>query len=203
MSDGATSLPLFPLRTVLFPGGRMQLRVFEQRYLDLVRDCTRTGGVFGVCLIVDGDEVGAAATPAAIGTSARIVDFDQLPDGLLGITIQGEDRFHADAARVRDNGLIIASAHWLPAPPAQRVAPEHGLLARLLESLLEHDAGLPADVRQLDDADWVAWRLAERLPMPTRDRQALLQLDDAGDRLDQVLAWLSRVDEPGSGIDPD
>ncbi|MFB9067816.1 LON peptidase substrate-binding domain-containing protein [Pseudofulvimonas gallinarii] len=191
MTTPETLLPLFPLRTVLFPGGRLQLRIFERRYLDLVRDCARGGSVFGVCLIVDGDEAGGVATPAAIGTSARIVDFDHLPEGLLGITIEGETRFHTGVARVRDNGLITASVRWLH-DGAQAVSAEHGLLVRLLETLLENGGeGLP-DALQLDDADWVSYRLAERLPMQNAERQALLQLDDAGDRLDRLLAWLSR-----------
>ncbi len=192
-----TTLSLFPLRTVLFPGARLQLRIFERRYLELVRDCAREGSVFGVCLIVDGDDARAGATPAAIGTSARIVDFDQLPEGLLGITIEGESRFHTDTARVRDNGLITASVRWLRAE-AQTVAAEHGLLVRLLESLLEHDDSLPADSLHLDDADWVSYRLAERLPMDNAERQSLLQLDDARDRLDQLLAWLSRDATPAA-----
>lgn len=202
MPVAAPSLSLFPLRTVLFPGGRLQLRVFERRYLDLVRDCARAGSVFGVCLILDGDEAGTPATPAAVGTSARIVNFDTLPDGLLGITVEGEDRFHVDAVRVRDNGLIVASVRWLPAAPAQCVPPEYGLLARLLEDLLGHDDDLPADARYLDDADWVAYRLAERLPMAGHERQGLLQRDDSHGRLNHLLAWLSRPGEPGTTTDP-
>jgi len=90
----ALDIPLFPLNTVLFPGGLLSLRVFERRYLDLVRDCARNGGGFGVCLILQGREVGEAAVPAAIGTLAHIVDFYTQPDGLLGICVNGGRRFH-------------------------------------------------------------------------------------------------------------
>lgn len=202
MPNAETALPLFPLRTVLFPAGRLQLRVFERRYLDLVRDCARDGSVFGVCHILDGAEAGAPATPAAIGTTARIINFDTLPDGLLGITVEGEERFHVDAVRVRDNGLIVASVQWLPVAPPRFVPAEYGLLSRLLESLLDHDADLPHGARRLDDADWVAYRLAERLPMAGHERQALLQLDDAVDRLNRLLTWLSSPGEPGAATNP-
>ncbi len=197
MPAPATTLPLFPLRTVLFPGGRLQLRIFERRYLDLVRDCSRSGTVFGVCLIIDGEEVGSPAMPAPVGTSARIVDFDQLPGGLLGITVEGEQRFHAEGVRVRDNGLVTATVQWLPEAPVQPVAPEHSLLVRLLETLFEHEGG-PSDADQhMDDSDWVAYRLAERLPLDNGERQALLQAGDAHDRLERILAWLSRASEAG------
>ena len=83
--DGLSDLPLFPLNAVLFPGGELALRIFEPRYLDLVRECTRQERPFGVCLILDGAEAGAPAMPAAVGTLARIVDFEARTDGLLGI----------------------------------------------------------------------------------------------------------------------
>jgi len=100
-----TDIPLFPLNTVLFPGGLLSLRVFERRYLDLVRDCARTGGGFGVCLILHGRESGEPAVPAAIGTLANIVDFYTETGGLLGICVRGSRRFHVERSRVRDNGL--------------------------------------------------------------------------------------------------
>ena len=132
-----TELPLFPLSTVLLPGGRLDLRIFERRYLDMVRDCSRGGGVFGVCLIVRGREAGEAAVPAAFGTIARIIDFSTLPDGLLGITVRGEGRFHVARNRVRDNGLIIGQVECLAADPVLPVPPEYALLATILERLAE------------------------------------------------------------------
>lgn len=194
MQVSASLLPLFPLRTVLFPGGRLPLRVFEQRYLDLVRECARSGHPFGISLIMEGAGTGAPATPAAIGTGAHIVDFDQLPDGLLGITVRGGQRFHVTSARVRDNGLVLASVQWLPEPPVQPVPAQYGLLVRLLETMLDHDGSIAADSRRMDDADWVAYRLAETLPLSAHERQAILQCNDAGDRLQRLLVWLSNPD---------
>lgn len=195
-----TRLPLFPLATVLFPGGPLQLRIFERRYLDLVRDCARDGAPFGVCLILAGREAGEPATPAAIGTSARITDFYNREDGLLGITAVGERRFHVDAAQARDNGLLVAQVRWLDPEPAGSVPvpAQHGLLATVLRDLLERFDDLPDDAALLDDAAWVAWRLAEILPLSPADRQVLLQLDDAEARLDRLAHWLPRI---GGGDD--
>ncbi len=187
-------LPLFPLDTVLFPGGRLELRVFERRYLDLVRDCTREGTGFGVCLILAGREAGTPVQPAAIGTLAHIVDFHTRADGLLGIVAIGGQRFRMLGSRVRDNGLMHGMAELWPHEPVLPVPPEFGLLAQILERLAEH-AGDPcasAERARFDDASWVGFRLAERLPITNVERQQLLQLADPCERLAQLMRWLPR-----------
>ena len=100
MSTGA--LPLFPLNTVLFPGGPLSLRIFEPRYLDMVRRCLKERGGFGVVLILEGLEAGVVGRVADTGTSARIVDFDTLPDGLLGIVCVGERLEEREAGRTEE-----------------------------------------------------------------------------------------------------
>jgi uncharacterized protein len=185
-------LPLFPLRTVLFPGGDLRLRVFETRYLDMVKQCTRNDSGFGVCLILDGEEVGKPAIPAAFGTRARIVDFYSQQDGLLGLQLRGECRFHVLRTRIRDNGLIVAEIEVRPEPPAAQVQPEHGLLATLLERLIDRFGGphAKAERRCFDDAAWVGYRLAEMLPFTDPERQALLQCDDGHARLERIVQRL-------------
>ncbi|MGO4554143.1 LON peptidase substrate-binding domain-containing protein, partial [Stenotrophomonas sp. 2YAF22] len=101
------SLPLFPLHTTLLPGAAIGLRVFEPRYLDLVRETGRSGEGFGVCLILEGNEVGAPATPAAFGVQVKIEDFDVGADGVLQLRLRGTRRFHVERTRVRDNGLVV------------------------------------------------------------------------------------------------
>jgi len=189
-----TELPLFPLATVLLPGGRLDLRIFERRYLDMVRDCSRSGGVFGVCLIVRGREAGEPAIPAAYGTIARIVDFSTLPDGLLGITARGEGRFHVARNRVRDNGLIIGHVEHLAPDPVLPVPPEYSLLATILERIAQQVGGElgGAAKERFDDAAWVAWQLADVLPLEQEERQQLLQDPDAVHRLDLLSHWLPR-----------
>lgn len=188
-------IPLFPLRTVLFPGGELRLRIFEPRYLDMVRQCSREGIPFGVSLILDGEEVGAPALPAAVGTTARIVDFYTLPDGLLGLCVRGEQRFRVRQTRMRDTGLIIGEVEDLAVFEAEPLAPQHGLLAVLLERLLEHVGGPHSDAgkAELDDAHWVGFRLAELLPFEPQERQRLLEMDDACSRLDHILRALPQL----------
>ena len=188
----STELPLFPLRTVLFPGGRLRLRLFEPRYLDMVKQCTRNDSGFGVCLILDGNEAGAPATPAAFGTRARIVDFYSQPDGLLGLQVSGESRFHVLRTRIRDNGLIVANVETLDEAPPQPVAPEHGLLATLLERLIERFGGDHAQAARAcyDDSAWVGYRLAEMLPFSDHERQEFLQCDDSHERLTRIVQRL-------------
>lgn len=224
----AHCLPLFPLGTVLFPGADLSLRIFEPRYLDLVRSCCREGSGFGVCAILDGCEVGAPATsmdgqvsreagcrkrpmpmdgqvtrqasrprpvPAALGTEARIADFNSLPDGLLGISVRGERRFRVRRTRVRDNGLILADIDWLPATQPSPLAIEHELLATLLRQLLDRIGGTHAKAAEerYRDADWVSWRLAELLPLTLPQRQSLLQEDDAQRRMQRLLELVATL----------
>ncbi|RDZ26133.1 LON peptidase substrate-binding domain-containing protein [Lysobacter silvisoli] len=188
----AESLGLFPLHTVLVPGASLSLRVFEPRYLDLVRECGRRGRGFGVCLILDGEEVGAPASAAAFGTEAVIEDFGASSDGLLTLRVRGARRFHVRRVRVRDNGLQMADVEWCAPDPEQPVRPEHGLLSVLLQQLLDRFGGehAKAPQAQLDDAAWVGWRLAELLPLQHAERQALLQLDEPERRMDRLLTLL-------------
>ncbi|MDQ3228883.1 MAG: LON peptidase substrate-binding domain-containing protein [Pseudomonadota bacterium] len=183
------SLPLFPLATVLLPGASLGLRIFEPRYLDLVRECTRNGHGFGVCLILDGNETGAPAMPAAYGTEARIVDFGMGDDGLLTLQVRGARRFHVRRTRVRDNGLTVGEIDWYEADLDDPLRPEHGLLGVLLHKLLEQIGGehAKAPLARYDDAAWVGWRLAELLPLADQQRQSLLQENDAHARLEQLL----------------
>ncbi|RYD14781.1 MAG: peptidase S16 [Lysobacteraceae bacterium] len=189
-----TDLPLFPLNAVLFPGSPLSLRIFEPRYLDLVRDCSRTGSGFGVCLILEGREAGEPAVPAAIGTVARINDFYTLPDGLLGIGAIGGERFQVATTRVRDNGLVHGEVRMWPDEPAIEVPPEHGLLATILERLLEQLGGAHAQAERcrLDDASWVGFRLAELLPLGQSEKQHLLQMTDPLRRLAQLQHYMPR-----------
>ena len=186
-------IPLFPLSSTLFPGGRLRLRIFDGA-ISTVRDCARNGSGFGVCLILQGREAGEPAVPAAIGTLARITDFHTLPDGLLGIHADGEARFHAESTRVRDNGLIHGEVRFIPAEETVPVPPEYGLLATILERLLERIGGdyAKVDRRQYDDASWVGFRLAEALPLEAHERQHLLQITDPVERLDRLMHYLPR-----------
>lgn len=188
-------IALFPLKTVLYPGGELRLRIFEPRYLGLVRDCTRDNVPFGVCQILQGGEAGEPAMPAAFGTAARIVDFHVDERGLLGIVAHGERRFHVEQPRLRDSGLLAARVRWIE-PRSEPVEPEHALLASLLERMLERAGGLHAKASpaQYDDAEWVGFRLCELLPLEDEERQRLLQRESPYQRLQRLLELLPDIE---------
>ena len=176
-------IALFPLRTVLFPGGPLELRIFEPRYLDMIRTTLRNDREFGVLLIRAGSEAGPADT-VDVGTSARIVDFRQLPEGLLGITCRGGRRFRLESRRRQRDGLNLGRVSWLNEPANLALAANFASMAQLLESLLSGlDALYPEPERKLDDADWVGRRFAEILPIAPADKQYCLELEDATQRL--------------------
>lgn len=185
-------LPLFPLSSVLFPGGNLALRIFEPRYLDLVRRCGRTGEGFGICLLKEGGEVGVARATATIGTEAAIIDFAMTDEGLLAITVHGGRRFEILRTRVQPDGLVVGTVRWLREAPPSLLRSEHHLLSLLLARVMDK-AGIDhegAGKGDLADAAWVGWRLAEWLPLTAADRQRLLELDDADARLQSLVERL-------------
>lgn len=188
-----TQLPLFPLDTVLFPGGPLPLRIFETRYLDMVRRCLRTRSSFGVVWIRSGEQVGAVAQTAGIGTSARIVDFNALPDGLLGLSCLGERRFRLVRRQQAADGLHVGEVEWLAPEPAVALPEASRHLADLLRAVLPQLGELYAHVpRDFADASWVGARLAELLPIGLPEKQACLELDDALARLARLAPLIRR-----------
>lgn len=193
-----TETPLFPLNAVLFPGSTLALRIFEARYLDMVRECARNNVEFGICLIMEGREVGEPALPAAVGTLARIVDFDTLPDGLLGISVCGGARFRVQKIRVRGNGLVLGDIRRWPIEPVVPVPVELSLLATILERLAEQ-AGLSwrsGPRERYENASWVGFRLAELLPLGDTERQRMLEITDPLERLEALRDAVPRFQKP-------
>ncbi len=193
--------PLFPLRTVLFPGGRLSLRIFERRYLDLVRDSMREGRSFGIAWLSDGgSEVlgtetgGALPGLAAIGSEAVIVDWDQLPDGLLGIVVEGRRRFRLHNVQHSDSGLYRAKVDWLPEASASPLPEQTSELQRLLQQLGEHPhiqrLGMSLNV---DEAGLLANRLAQVLPIPPLQAYRLLAEDEPLARLSNLQDLLDEM----------
>ena len=181
------TIPLFPLRTVLFPEGALKLRIFEPRYVDMIGHCMKQGTGFGVVLIVEGFEAGSPVTTAEVGTLARIVDFERLSDGLLGITAQGERRFRMLAARRQQDGLNVGDVEWLPAEVSGPIPPEHLDLAEVLRNLWPRlTEGRDLTTPRYDDAVWVSARLAEIVPLDAADRQRCLEISDPAARLEYL-----------------
>jgi Lon protease-like protein len=184
-------LPLFPLNTVLFPGGLLPLKVFEQRYVEMTKHCLRDGSAFGVCLIREGTEVGDPALPASLGCTARIAHWDLPHPNLFHMIARGDERFRIVRSEVVALGLTLAEAELLPAEdePGAPDAFCRDLLAGLIERIGAERLG--GEIR-LDDAAWVSYRLAEILPLSLAQRQELLETDTAQARL-QALGNMLRA----------
>lgn len=182
-----TKLPLFPLNTVLFPGGRCELRVFEKRYMDMVTTCLKREQPFGICLIRTGHEVGEAAQPHPFGTAAHIVECDVVEPGILSIAVRGGQRFRVAHTYVQPDKLIMADVEYLPEEGRTPLSIPYQRLSAILEKIItevgEQHYSPPV---KLDDAVWVAYRLAESLPVSNGLRQELLEESDPTYRLEML-----------------
>ncbi len=196
--DEFTDLPIFPLQSVLFPDGALALRVFETRYVDMVRECMQKEQPFGVCRITRGEEVGPAAEHEEIGCLASIADFDMEQLGVLQLRALGGQRFQVLSRHVQDDGLIRAHARLIEAD-AEVAVPERYeacpmLLQRILGDLESREPGaarrLVSAPYHLELAGWVANRLCEFLPITPKARQQLMALPDPMVRLSLVHQYL-------------
>jgi len=190
-------LPLFPLRTVLYPGGILPLRIFEQRYVELTKACLKDGSPFGVCLITRGEEVArdpaAPAQFATIGTLATIDEWDMPELGIFHVRTAGGARFEVLSHAVRPDGLVVANVARIPAEPAVAPTAAHAPLVQLLEVLATRigPRHFPA-ARAFDDASWVGYRLAELLPLPLPIKQGMLEINDGNVRLEVLRQFLAQ-----------
>jgi Lon protease-like protein len=184
-------LPLFPLNTVLFPGGLLPLRIFETRYMEMAKACLRDEAPFGVCLIREGAEVGAAAMPESVGCLARIAQWDMPQLGLLHIVARGESRFRILERRVQADALVRATAEPLPEDRDAPVPEQLAGCARLLERAIARQGSIFERPHRLDSCSWVSSRLAELLPLPLAEKQRLLELCDARARLEALQRRIS------------
>ena len=202
-SDSATldALPLFPLHTVLFPDGRLPLRVFDKRYVDMVRNCMRDHLPFGVCLIATGEEVaqpGQTTEPESIGCLAEIVDCNVEQLGVLLIETRGRQRFRVLSHATRDDGLLVASVELLPPDvidcKLELLGECLAALRRIVTSLHTDQPDKPklpfGEPYLWDDPSWVVNRLCELLPVPLKAKQMLMELPDAGVRIEIVHRYM-------------
>ena len=189
------SIPLFPLNTVLFPGGVLPLRIFEPRYLDMVSECLKTDSGIGVVLIRSGQEVGELVDTYDVGTLSNIRYWHKRSDGLLGVTLQGEQRFRILSTQARPNRLLIADVELLPEPPFIPVTENHQQLVDLLKQIINQlEPPYTTLTPAFENASWVSSRLVELLPFDLPDKQKLLMNEDAKQRLDTIMTMLHRMD---------
>lgn len=190
-------IPLFPLQMVMFPGSILPLRIFETRYLDMVRKCASNNEGFGICLLLPKKENEETRALASIGTMANIVDFSTSDDGLLGIVTQGQQRFQILRTSVQHDGLIIGEVKELTDQANQPIPPDYSALVDVLREinrqLLKKTKRALRPITDYDDAQSVSFRLAELLPISVNDRQLLLEMDDPINRLQRLLHSISNA----------
>jgi Lon protease-like protein len=189
-------LPLFPLSSIVLPGGLMPLRLFERRYIDMVKDCFRNDSGFGICLIKRGREAGEVTEPYPMGTRVSIIVFDQGSDGLLHITARGEQEFRILSYASSDSGLLIGEVEPLPVKLVTPMLPEYELLAQKLDLILSYlDTDIRFEEKHLDDADWVSHRLLEVLPLTSEAKFELLQMESNRERLEALSSLQIEIAE--------
>lgn len=192
-------IPLFPLRVVMFPGGRLDLQIFERRYIDLVSHCMRTSTGFGVCLLKEGEEViqeGIDQTIHRTGTYSNIIDWDQLENGVLGITVEGSTKFNIEDCWQIDSGVLQANVEFSQTDSVGKESipldNQFSALADLLQNLESHplieQKNLAIDYNNLWD---LGWRLSELIPIDVEQKQQLLELDDPWERIQNLEQLVS------------
>lgn len=189
----ATEVPLFPLSTVLYPGGPLVLRIFEARYLDMISRCMRDESCFGVVAIARGQETGPTSFYQT-GTLARIVDWYQEAEGILGIVAHGTARFRVLSSAVQSDGLNIGKVEILDEERLQAVPEKYGYMAELMESIIDQLGDQYALVdHRFDSASWLGFRFAEILPISLGEKQAHLEMTDALERLARLAPVLNAL----------
>ena len=192
-------IPLFPLRVGMFPRGRLHLQIFERRYIDLVTHCMRTSSGFGICLLKEGEEVVQEGTNQTIhrtGTYSNIIDWDQLENGLLGITVEGSAKFSIEDCWQSDSGVLQGNVQFNETDNVGRetipLDDQYTALADLLQNLESHplveQKKLIIDYNNLWD---LGWRLSELIPIEIEQKQQLLEIDDPWERIQSIEQLVS------------
>jgi hypothetical protein len=187
------TLPLFPLNTVVFPGGRLPLRVFEQRYLDMVKQAIADDTPFGICAIREGTETGTPAVPHAVGTWVRVTDWDMPQTGILHIDTLAQERFVIRDIHTEPSGLLVGTVEAVSSEVPTGVPADLELAVEILRHIVDEygDAHFPAP-HEFDNAVWVGYRLSEVLPLKLSTRQNLLEMNDSVTRLRILTEFLKK-----------
>lgn len=200
-----SEIPLFPLPLVLFPGGALELQIFEVRYLDMVTRCMQEDSGFGIVMIEHGEQAlitreQQLPSVSHYGTYCKIVDFDQRGNGMLGITVEGQVKFVIRDHYEGENRLMMGDVRFLEKESLAPIPDKHAHLANLLGTLIDHkgiskalkDSGLEIDFAEALD---VGARLTELLPCPNRYKQRLFEMKDPVARLGELEKLIERMQQ--------
>lgn len=190
------NVPLFPLNSIVLPRGRIPLQLFEPRYIDMLTRCLKEDSGFVVVLLREGGETGRRSVFYDIGTYVRIIDFQQLDNGLLGITVEGDSKVSVVRSWQQEDGLNIGEVACLTEEPESEVPERFGELPSVLKALFRHPVirDLNMDINYGDARD-VGWRLTELLPLDKQEKQTLVELQDPLERLARLQGLLEALEE--------
>jgi len=190
-----SAVPLFPLSSTVLPGGRIPLQLFEPRYLDMLARCLREQQGFVVVLLREGQEVDSQAAFYDIGTYVQITDFQQLDNGLLGVTAEGLWKVAVSRSWRAPDGLNLGDVERLPEEPEDTLPSAYSELAAVLRALLRHPVVNKLELTvDFASAREVGWRLTELLPLDSQEKQRLLEYQDPLERLDRLSSLLDAMD---------
>ena len=193
MSD-REDLPIFPLRTILFPDSKLPLRIFEPRYIDMVSRSLREDSEFGIILSRESTDPKMFETYDT-GTLAKIIDWDQGGDGLLGITTLGTQKFRLKELNKQEDGLNIGSIERIEKEGDYKPLKEFTHLVELLQAILDDVNIYDDDEKRFDSASWISYRFAEILPLRIEDKQKCLEIDDPIIRLNFLEPLIKMIRE--------
>ena len=196
MTIPTMNVPLFPLNSVVLPGGRIPLQLFEPRYIDMLTRCLKEDRGFVVVLLREGLETGKSVAFYDIGTYVRIIDFQQMDNGLLGITVEGKNKVTVVRSWQQPDGLNVGDVECLLAEEQTPVPERFAELPSVLKALFRHPVVRELDMDvDYDDARDVGWRLTELLPLDKQEKQHLLEMQDPLARLSRLQELLEALEE--------
>ena len=187
------TIPLFPLNTVVFPGGVQPLRIFEQRYLTMIKQAIADNTAFGICAIREGTETGSPAVPYTVGTLVHVTDWDMPQNGILHIDTLAQERFVIRNTETDSSGLIMGTVESVRPESAMAIPDDLELAIEILRHIVDEygDAHFPAP-HAFDNAVWVGYRLSEVLPLKLSVKQNLLEMNDSVTRLRILTEFLKK-----------
>ncbi len=187
------TIPLFPLNTVVFPGGVQPLRIFEQRYLTMIKQAIADNTAFGICAIREGTETGTPAVPYTVGTLVHITDWDMPQNGILHIDTLAQERFVIRSTQADSSGLLMGTVESISSEPTMSIPDDLELAVEILRHIVDEygDAHFPAP-HAFDNAVWVGYRLSEVLPLKIKVKQDLLEMNDSVTRLRILTEFLKK-----------
>ena len=187
-------IPLFPLNVVLFPEGELKLRIFEPRYLDMVSNCLKNDRGFGICLLQEDTSKESSIDFFLMGSYAKIIDWDKMEDGLLGILVKGEKRFKVNSYSRNKDKLCIGNVDWLDEDDA-RIPDSYQNFSDLLKEIVtRYKLPIGEMKNRYEEANWVSERLAELLPFELSVKQEILEMNSAIHRFDYMEDLLQKID---------